>query len=218
MPQRAIIVSGGPVGSRVAAILGDYGHDPVVIERDPGRRDQLHRSRRTVIIDGDATRPDVVDQADPESADIFAALTGSPERNRALCRRVKRRAGTIRTVARGPPSDDATDVTDAADETVHVPVAGARAVASAMLGYDQRVCSVPTSGFDLVGLSVDPRAPAADRSLSDVAFPSGSHVVADVEAMEVAGPGTELRPDRQYLLAVEPTAADTVRNLLQGAR
>jgi hypothetical protein len=51
-----------------------------------------------------------------------------------------------------------------------------------------------------------------------VAFPSGSQVVADIETMEIARQSTELRPDRRYLLAVEPTAADTVRNLLQGVR
>ena len=89
---------------------------------------------------------------------------------------------------------------------------------STLLGYDQQVCSVPTSGFDLVELRADPRAPATNRELSDVAFPSGSHVVADLEAMTVAGPDTQLRPDRRYLLAVEPTTADTVRNLLRGVR
>jgi trk system potassium uptake protein TrkA len=218
MTQRAIIVGGGPIGSRVAAILGDYGYDPVVIERDADRDEQLHISNRTVIIDGDAMRTDVLDQADPERADLFAALTGSHGRNRALCRRVKSRARGVRTVVKGPPSRDKRDTTEAVDETVRVPVAGAKAVVSAVLGYDQQVWSVPTSGFDLVTLSVDPRAPAANRELSDVAFPPGSHVVADTERNEVARPSTELRPDRRYLLAVEPTAADTVRNLLQGVR
>jgi trk system potassium uptake protein TrkA len=218
MPQRAIIVNGGPIGSRVAAILGDYGYDPIVIEQDADRSEQFQDAHQAVIINGDATRSDIISQADPASADLFAALTESPERNHALCRRVERQAEAIRTVAREPPSGDATDVTGAADETVHVPVAGAKAVASAMLGYDQQVCSVPTSGFDLVRLCVDPRAPAANRELSNVTFPSGSHVVADIEAMEVATPSTELRPDQQYLLAVEPTTADTARNLLQGAR
>ena len=218
MPQRAIIAGGGPIGGRVAAILGDYGYDPVVIEQDADRCERFQDTHQAVIINGDATRPDIISQADPESADIFAALTGSPERNQTLCRRVKRQAGAIRTVLRRPPSGDATNITDAADETVHVPVAGAKAVASALLGYDQQVCSVPTSGFDLVRLSVDPRAPAANRELSDIALPSGSHVVADIEAMEVGRPRTELQPDQQYLLAVEPRTADTVRNLLQGVR
>lgn len=218
MPQRAVIAGGGPIGSRVAAILGDYGYDPVVIEQDADRCEQLQSAPRTVVIHGDATRPDILDQADPTSADIFAALTGSPGRNRALCRRVERRAGSIRTVARAVPSGDETAVIHGADEAVHLPVAGAKAVASAMLGYDQQVSSVPTSGFDLVRLSVDPRAPAANQELADVAFPSGSRVVADTETMEIAGPGTELQPDRQYLLAAEPTTADRVRHLLQGPR
>jgi trk system potassium uptake protein TrkA len=218
MSQRAITVGGGPIGSRVAAVLGDYGYEPVVIEQDTDRCEQLLNSHRGVTINGDATRPNTLDQADPERADIFAALTGSPEKNCALCRRVDRQAEGIRTVVGGTPSGDEQDITGAADETVHVPVAGAKAVVSAVLGYDRQVCSVPTSGFDLVTLSVDPRAPAANQELSHVAFPSGSTVVADIETMEIVRPSTELRPDRQYLSGVEPTAAHTVRNLLQGPR
>jgi trk system potassium uptake protein TrkA len=218
MPQRAIIVGGGPVGSRVAAVLGDYGHDAVVITQAADRDEQSPGSPRAVTINGDATRPEVLEQADPERADLFAALTGRVERNRTLCRRVRAQTGELRTVARAAPSGASQATSAAVDETVQVPLAGAKAIVSALLGYGQQVHSAPTSGFDLVTLRVDPRAPAANRALSDVAFPSGSHVVADIETMAVATPSTELRPDRQYLLAVEPTAADTVRNLFQGAR
>jgi trk system potassium uptake protein TrkA len=218
MPQRAIIAGGGPLRGRVATLLGDYGHDPVVIEQDADRYEQPRAAPRTVHIDGDATRPDILDQADPEHADLCAALTESPERNRTVCRRVRRQAGEIRTVARGVPSGEKQVTDEAVDHTVHIPTAGASAVVSTLLGYDQQVCSVPTSGFDLVELRADPRAPATNRELSDVAFPSESHVVADLETMAVAGPSTRLRPDRRYLLAVEPTAADTVRNLFQGVR
>jgi len=213
-----MIVGGGPIGSRVAAIFRDYGYDPVVIERDSDRCEQLHASRHGLIVHGDAMRPEIIDQTDPERADVFAALTGNPETNHALCRRVKTRVGTIRTVAREEPSSDPEDVTGTADRTVHPTVGGARAVASAMLGYDQRVRRVPTSGFDLVRFGVDPRAPATTRELRTVPFPSGSHVVADTEETQIAGPGTELRPDRQYLSAVEPRAANTVRDLLEGVR
>jgi|APHM01.1.fsa_nt_gi K+ transport systems, NAD-binding component len=218
MLERAIIAGGGPIAGRVATTLGDYGYDPIVIEQDTDRNEQFQDAHCAVVINGDARRSDIIDQADPERADIFAALTGSFERNDALCRYVKRQTDTIRTVAKGPGPENQQDITRAADETVHIPAAGAKSVVSAMLGYDQEVCSVPTSGFDLFKLNVDPRAPAAGQRLGDVALPLGSHVVADIEAMEVGRPRTELRPDRQYLVAAEPTAANTVRNLLRGPR
>jgi Trk K+ transport system NAD-binding subunit len=218
MPHRAIVVSGGPTGSRAAATLGDYGYDPVVIEQDADRREQLHAPDRAVLLDGDATRPDVPDRADPERADLFAALAGSPESNRALRRRVKRRTGGVRAVVGGTPAGGGRNTTGAVDGTVQLPGAGANAVGRAALGYDQAVRSAPTSGVDLLRLGVDPRTPAASRESSDVAFPSGRTVAVDVEATETVGPDTELRPDRQYLFGVAPTAADTVRNLLEGAR
>lgn len=218
MPQRAIIVGGGSVGSRVASILGDYGHDPVIVEQDADRCDQFRTSRHGQVIHGDATRRELLDQADPARADVFAALTGTAETNHALCRRVKARPATIRTIARGKPPGTTLEAADAVDETVHPAVAGAKAVVSALLGDDHKVRTLPTTEFDFVEFGVDPRAPAAGRTVQTVRFPSGSRVIADTESMSVAGPETELRPDRRYLVAVEPGAADTVRNLFRGVR
>jgi trk system potassium uptake protein TrkA len=54
-----------------------------VIEQDPDRCERLSGSRRAVLIRGDATGPEVIDRADPERADVLAALTGAPETNHA---------------------------------------------------------------------------------------------------------------------------------------
>lgn len=54
MSQRVIIVNGGPVGRRVAAMLGDYGHDPVVVDQETGRCEQSRAPRNGLITHGDA--------------------------------------------------------------------------------------------------------------------------------------------------------------------
>lgn len=185
-------------------ILGDYGYDHIPMEQDGDRCEALHIFNRPVIIKQDATCPGVRNQADPEHAGPFTALTRHPERNHALCRRVKKQVGGIRTVARGTPPGDTRDIAGVADEPIHLPVAGA-AVVSAVLGYDRQVCPVSTSGFDIAKLRGAPQAPVTDRDLSDVAFQSGSHVVADFETMEMPSRapssdqtgGISLRPNQR---------------------
>lgn len=218
MPQRAIIVGGGSIGSRVAAILADYGHDPIVVEQDLDRCQQLDVSLRAQIIHGDATQSEIVEQADPERADIFAALTGHPRTNHTLCQLVGSRPGATRTVARGDSPDNVTATNDAADRTVRPTVVGSKRVVNAMLAETQHLRSLPSRGFDLVETTVAPRAPVANETVNSVSLPAGCDIVANTETMRIADSGSELRPGHQYLLAVEPEAADTVQNLFRGAR
>lgn len=217
MPQRAIIAGGGSIGSRVAEILDDYGHVPVMIEQDPTRCDLLETVQHGPIIRGDVTQSGILEQADPQRADLFAALTGEPETNHALCRRIRGRPGLIRTIARGTPSGASSDTGNGVDKIVRPTTTGAKAVVNAMLESAQHLDHCSAQGLDLVELTVAPDAPVADQDVADVSFPTGSILVADVETMQVAGPTTELRPRGQYLLAVEPAVADRVHTLFRGA-
>lgn len=59
-------------------------------------------------------------------------------------------------------------------------------------------------------------APAAERTLSEVAFPRGSLIIADVRGGRIGGPETVLEPGERYLVAYESNVADEVMNLLRG--
>lgn len=216
MPQRAIIAGGGSIGSRVATILGDYGHDPVMIEQDADRCDLLQTVQHGPIIHGDATQAGILEQAGPRRADLFAALTGEPETNHALCRRIKARPGSIRTIARGMPSHDFSDNKNAVDEVVRPAAVGAKAVVNAMVERTQHLYQYPAEELDFVELTVAPGAPVAARDVADISFPTGCIAAADTEAMQVAGPTMEFRPGGEYLLATEPGVADGVRTLFRG--
>jgi trk system potassium uptake protein TrkA len=217
MPQRAIVVGGGRVGSRVATLLDDYGHDPITVEQDSDRCERLAAEQHGPIIRGDATEPGILEQADPDTADSFAALTGDRETNEALCRRVKARPGTVRTVARSDSPRATASVGPAVDEVVSPAAIASKPIANAMLDGTSHL-RLPATGVDLVELTVAPQAPAANEDVADLRLPSGSAVVADTDSMQVARTETTLEPGRQYLLAVEPDIAQTVRNLVRGVR
>ena len=197
--QHVVVAGAGDVGSRTAQVLDDYGHDVYLIERDPATVEQVTERRRSVVIEGDATDPEVLAQADPERADVLAALTGDE----------------IRTVARLDSPERAVS-TAAVDDVVYPERAGSKAAVNCIQADDIRALEDVTGDLDVLDVRVDPRSPVAGKQLSEVPFPEGSHVIADAYGTEVARPETTLEPGRRYLVAAEPSVTDEVHRLVVG--
>jgi CPA2 family monovalent cation:H+ antiporter-2 len=66
----AVIVGYGPVGRVVDALLRDAGFHTVIVEMNMGTVESLNRSGRTAIF-GDASRPEILDQAGIRKASYF---------------------------------------------------------------------------------------------------------------------------------------------------
>lgn len=211
MNQYIIIAGGGRVGRRVAAILDDYDHEVCIIEQNEDRCETLADARLGVIINGDAARPEILEQADLHDADVFAALTGDGPTNLTLCATVSEMTDELHTIAR---LDEATTDESLADTVVFPEAAGARSVADDILGRNLRSLQAATGRIDVIEIEVDPRSPVANKQLGQVELPDGSQVISDADRSTVVGADTILRPDHRYIVAVEPGVADEVRKLM----
>src|SRR6056297_3370222 len=98
--KRIIVAGGGRVGLRTARELADRGHEVVLIEKETDRSDRAADERVGVVIEGDATSPSILEQADPKRADAVAALTDEAGTNLAICLAAKDIAPNVRTLAR----------------------------------------------------------------------------------------------------------------------
>jgi trk system potassium uptake protein TrkA len=210
-----IIAGGGRVGFHTATLLDDSGHDVVIVEEDRDRCDDLADEYVATIIEGDATRPSILEQADPERADAVAGLTGKTGTNLAVCMEAKELNPRIRTVARvDHPSGS--EYLEYVDAVVFPERAGARVAANEITGADVHTFSDVTGELEIMEIRVAEGAPAAGKALSDVRFPRGTLVISDDEGQRIAGPETTLSPGQRYVVAVEPDVADEVMNLLRG--
>jgi len=213
--RNVIIAGGGRVGFQTAITLDDRGHDLTVIERDPDRCDGIADEYVATVIQGDASNPDILEQADVESADVIAGLTGEPGLNLAVCMEAAAMSPGIRTVARiDSRRREAYD--RFVDETVFPEDAGARVAVNEIEGSDVRSISDVTGDLDILEIRVDEGAPAANKELRAVRFPAGTLVISDDDGNRVARPDTTLTPGRHYVIAVDPDVADEVLNLLRG--
>lgn len=210
-----VIAGGGRVGFQTAELLADRGHDVTIVERDERIVSEIADAWVATVIRGDATNPDIIEQAGIESADALAALTGESGLNLAVCLAASELAPGIRTVARIDRAAGES-YTRFVDAVLFPERAGARMAANEIVGDDVQTLSDVAGDLDVMLIRVDENAPAAGRRLSDVRFPEGMVVVSDEEGRRVARSDTTLSPGSRYLIAVESDVADEALNLLQG--
>ncbi|MEF8785286.1 MAG: TrkA family potassium uptake protein [Haloarculaceae archaeon] len=210
-----IIAGGGRVGFQTAKILGDLGHDVTIIERDENVVSDIADEWMATVIEGDATNPDIIEQAGIEQADAVAALTGESGLNLAVCLAARELSSGIRTVAR---IDNAAgeSYTRFVDAVLFPERAGARVAANEILGSDVQTLADVTGNLDIMLVRVAEQAPAAGKQLADVRFPAGTLVVSDDDGNRIARPDTTLTPGKRYVVALEPDVADEVMNLMRG--
>ena len=210
-----VIAGGGRVGFQTAELLADRGHDVTIVERDERIVSEIADAWVATVIRGDATNPDIIEQAGIESADALAALTGESGLNLAVCLAASELAPGIRTVARIDRAAGES-YTRFVDAVLFPERAGARMAANEIVGDDVQTLSDVAGDLDVMLIRVDENAPAAGRRLSDVRFPEGMVVVSDEEGRRVARSDTTLSPGSRYLIAVESDVTDEALNLLQG--
>jgi trk system potassium uptake protein TrkA len=211
----AVVAGAGRVGFEAVKRLRGYGHDVTVVEPDQDRCDVVADEYVATVICGDASDPDVLEQAGIENADVVGALTGDSGVNLAVCVLAREFDEEIRTVAR-IDANSQERYGEFVDEVVFPERAGGRAATNEMLAGGVETLEDVTGDLDITMVRVEEGAPAANRALSDVRFPAGTLVISNDDGQRIAGPDTTLEPGRRYIVAVEPGVADEVVNLLRG--
>lgn len=210
-----VIAGGGRVGFQTAEILVDLGHDVTIIERDERIVSEIADEWMATVIRGDATNPDIIEQAGIERADAIAALTGETGLNLAVCLAAIELSPEIRTVAR-IGREAAESYTRLVDAVLFPERAGARVAANEVLGSDVQTLADVTGNLDIMLVRVAEGAPAAGKQLTEVRFPAGTLIVSDDDGNRIARPDMTLTPGSRYVIAVEPDVADEVMNLMRG--
>jgi len=210
-----IIAGGGRVGFQTAEILADRGHDVTIIERDDRIVSDIADQWIATVIQGDATNPDIIEQAGLDRADVIAALTGETGLNLAVCLAAAELTPDIRTVARIDRTGGEA-YTRFVDAVVFPERAGSRVAANEILGSDVQTLADVTGSLDIMLIRVADGAPAAGKALSKVRFPEGTLVVSDANGERIARADTTLTPGSSYVVAVEPDVVDEVMNLMRG--
>ena len=210
-----IIAGGGRVGFQTAEMLANRGHDVTIIERDDKVVSAIADEWMATVIQGDATNPDIIEQAGIDRSDVIAALTGETGLNLAVCLAASELHPEIRTVARIDRAAGEA-YTRFVDAIIFPERAGARVAANEIVGSDVQTLADVTGNLDIMLVRVAEGAPAAGKQLTDVRFPAGTLVVSDDDGNRIARADTTLTAGSRYIVALEPDVADEVMNLMRG--
>ncbi|MDY6819281.1 MAG: TrkA family potassium uptake protein [Halobacteriales archaeon] len=209
------IAGGGRLGLRIAQLLDDRGHKAVIIEQDHSRCQQLTDAYVGTVIEGDARRPAVLQQADPDRCDTLAALTGDTATNAGICLTANRLTD-VHTVMRVTDPDDVEEYAELADRVINPNETAARTVTNELIGAGVRSIEEVTADLEILEIEIAEAAPAGGKRLADISLPRGSLVIANANGQRVSGAETVLEPGDRYIVAVESAVTQDVLNLLRG--
>lgn len=213
--KRIVIAGGGRVGLRTAKELADRDYEIVLIEKEATRSDEVAAEYVAMVIEGDATAPSILKQADLERADAVAALTDEPGTNLAVCLEAKQMAPGIRTLARTDTGTEA-EYDEIADATLLPHELSAATAADILSGDAVRTLAGKHHDLDVLEVEVAPGAPVVGHTLDEISLPRGSLVVSDRDWTRIASADTELEAGSRYVVAAESDVIDEVLALFRG--
>ena len=211
---RIVIVGGGRVGLLTAQRLDDRGHHITLIEKNHARCREIADEYVATVIEGDATRPSILQQANLMRTDVIAGLTPYQGTNLSVCLLAKRHGAPIRTVLRREENHD-DEYKDLVDAVILPEAAGARMVANAIEPGVQTLEDT-VGELQVLILEVTNAAPAAGRTLSELALPRGSLIVSGTDCHGVAEADTTVESGCRYMIATEPAVEDEIIRLFRG--
>ncbi len=187
-----IVIGGGKVGSRLASLLIDGGHDVKIVElREEQVADLGSRLGEGIVIHGSGTDAAILERAGIRGCHVVAAVTGTDETNLVVASLGKFEFGVPRVIARidDPAnawmfgSDMGVDVAlNQADLLAHL-------VAEEMsLGEMTTLLKLRKGQYALVEEKVAPESSVAGKAIANIEWPPHCQLVAIIRGGDLMAP------------------------------
>ncbi len=223
--MRVVIAGGGNVGTFIASELVQAGHEVTVIEIEPERVARMVSQNEPPGVRwlvGDACEVTEFAKAEPDKAEVVAAVTGDDEDNLVVSLLAKQEFAVPRVLARvnNPKNEWMFNEMWGVDVSVSTPHLLTALVEEAVsVGTFIRLLSFEGGKARLVEVTLAEQSPVLGREIMDVGFPRDSTVVALIRKRRVIVPrgDTELDAGDEVLVLVTEDSEDAVRRLLIGS-
>ncbi len=173
-PRRVMLLGGGRTARVVADRLGERGAHVVLVERNPDRARELAETLdRTLVLEGEITDSDLLEEADVGSFDVVVALTGEDDANILACLFAKAAGAgeTIAVVHRLALLDLLRDV--GIDVALSPRTASANGVLRYVHGDITAVATFLRGDCEVIEITVKPGSPADGAVVQELGLPKG---------------------------------------------
>ncbi|AEK73203.1 Trk-type pottasium transport system, NAD-binding component [Thermococcus sp. 4557] len=219
-----VIMGAGRVGYLVAKMLEEEGHDVTIIEMDKARAKELSLLINGLVIEGDATDPKTLEEANIKQADAFAALTGKDDANLLACILAKHLNPKVKTSLRlGNPKnrrifEEVTDLKRYFDFVISPEEIAAEYISRNIVtpGFDRVL--FPKEGAEIVRFTIDENSEIAGKYVRDLKLPRDALMIAvyDEKGNLIIPSGDTKLPERgQVIVFAKNSILDNVKGLLE---
>ncbi|HET6262547.1 MAG TPA: TrkA family potassium uptake protein [Chloroflexia bacterium] len=215
-----IIVGGGKVGYYLTKTLVNEGSNEILlIEKNPKKVATYGERFGSVVLEGDGAESSTLEMAGAARADVVIAVTGDDEDNLVICQTAKKMFNVPRTIARvnNPKNEDifkrlGIDVTVSQTNVIlsiieqEIPERGL-----------VHLMTLKHAQMAIVEATVEERAVAAGKTISDIAFPDNiviSAVLRDGNLIIPRGETILLPRDEVIALATRESEPELRRMLI----
>jgi len=213
-----IVIAGvGRLGLILARKLKEDKHNVCVIDRNENLCNRLTGElKKSMVICGDATYPDVLREARIEKADVCVSAASTDEDNIVICYLAKELFGVKRTVAR---VNDPKHIPFYKYMKVDNPVDSTSIIArvveeEASFTNVMSLLSIKRGRLSIVRVDIPEDSPVANKALKDINLPHNSVLVSVLRGPDIIIPygSTVILPGDEIIAA---TLIDTEKALLK---
>lgn len=177
-----VIAGAGQIGRHLANILAEEDADVVVIEKNPDAC-KASKELNATLVNGDATNPRILDEAEVKNADAFIAVTEHDETNLMACTSAKKKGAKL-VVAR--LSNTYYDVeflkSLGINITIYPEIAAASYIAELITKPDVIDLSFIGRGLaEMIEIELPKNAGVSGKKLGSLKLPEGTSVVGKIE-------------------------------------
>ncbi|ASJ08271.1 potassium transporter TrkA [Thermococcus siculi] len=219
-----VIMGAGRVGFLVAKMLEEEGHDVTIIEMDKERAKELSLLINGLVIEGDATDPKTLEEANIKQADAFAALTGKDDANLLACILAKHLNPRIKTSLRisNPQNrrifEEVKDLKRYFDFVISPEEIAAEYISRNIVtpGFDRVL--FPKEGAEIVKFKIDENSEIAGKLVKDLKLPKDALMIAvydDKGNLIIPSGDTKLPEKGQVIVFAKNSVLEGVKGLLE---
>jgi trk system potassium uptake protein TrkA len=189
-----VIIGGGKVGYYLAKTLLSFHHKISVIEMDRNLCQKLADELNIPVYHGDATKIDVLKNAETTKADILIAVTGQDEENLIACQLAKNNFRVEKTIAR---VNNPKNTNVFLKLGVDIPVSSTTIITELIeqeVDYAgmKTLTSVKNNKVVVSEIEIKKDSPVFNKKVRDIDMPKDCQLVSVIKNQEVLRPGEHL--------------------------